>query len=353
MKKELIYLLFLLFSLSFVSADVISINSGGSDEIIINPDNYIEGFFSCVPTTCVKLGYNCGDWSDGCAKTINCGSCSSGYVCLSGICTAEGGGDGGGGAGGEVITGIVIVPTSINLTLSFNDQTNMSQRITQKIYIKNNGNSIVTLPVSQIGLDSVIILNINSISISPGETVELHVDFISPLKEQDINGKIIIDGKTIPVFIHVTSNPLWFDSNIIVLNENYQVMQGEKLETSVELIPMGEESRLDVTLNYTIRDTSGKIYLTQSETLLVEKKMNIQRDFSTGTLTLGNYIIDLQLIYPNGIAPSSAYFEVVPLNVGGFIGTLLFFIILGILMISIFIIIILIKRRKEKEENEI
>jgi subtilase family serine protease len=79
--------------------------------------------------------------------------------------------------------------------------------------------------------------------------------------------------------------------------------------------------------------------------------MNINRDFSTGTLPIGNYIIDLQLIYPNGVAPSSAYFEVIPMDVRSFIGTLLFFIVLGILMISIFIVIILIKRRKEKEES--
>ena len=291
-KRGILIFICIILLFQFASADVISINSGGSDEIVINPDNYIEGFFSCVPSfSCVGRGYNCGDWSDGCAKSINCGTCTGGYNCTSGVCTGTGIGDTSGvGVGGGGSAGIVVTPTFINLSLSFNNQTNMSQRTTQKIYIKNNGDLAVILPVSQTGLDSVAILSMNSISIPPGGTAELQVDFISPLKEQDINGKIIIYGKTIPVFIHVTSNPLWFDSNIIVLNENYQVMQGEKLETSVELIPMGEESRLDVTLNYTIRDTSGKIYLTQSETLLVENKMNIKRDFSTGTLTLGNYI---------------------------------------------------------------
>jgi hypothetical protein len=355
MTKIIFYLfVFILFS-QFVSADVISVNSGGNEGIIINPDTYIEGFFSCVPTTCTKLGYNCEDWDDGCAKTINCGSCSDGYVCTSGVCTGTGTGDtGGGGAGGEttITPGIIISPKYINLTLSFNEQTNMSQRVIQKIYITNNGNSIVTLYVSQTGLDSVAILSASSIAVSPGETKEFSVDFISPLEEKDISGNIIIDGKTIPVFIHVTSNPLWFDSNIIVLNRNYQVSRGEKLRTRVELIPMGEPSRLDVTLNYIIRDALGKIYLTKSETLLIEQKMNIDREFSTGMLPIGNYIIDLQLIYPNGVAPSSAHFEVVKMNLGSFFGTLLFFIIFGILLIMILILIILIKRRKKKEESE-
>lgn len=41
----------------------------------------------CTPDTCSSLGYNCGTWSDGCAGTLNCGACSSGYYCNSGVCT--------------------------------------------------------------------------------------------------------------------------------------------------------------------------------------------------------------------------------------------------------------------------
>jgi len=357
MKRGMVFFALTVLALSFAEADVISINSGGSEKIVINSDNYIEGFFSCVPTTCVKLGYACGDWSDGCAKTINCGSCSDGYTCSSGVCTGTGtgggGGGGGGGAGAEV-AGIVITPTSINLTLSFNNQTNMSQRTTQKIYIKNNGNSEVTLSVSQTGLGSVAILSVSSITVSPGETTELQIDFISPLEEQDLSGTIIIDGKIIPVYLHVTANPLWFDSNIVVLNDNYQVSRGGTLNTRVELVPMGEESRLDVTLNYVIKDTSGKIYLTKSETVLVEDRTSFDRDFGTGMLPVGSYIIGLEVVYPGGIAPSSAHFEVVKMNAGNLIGTILFFIILGILILAIFIVIVLIRRkRKEKEEQSL
>ncbi len=41
-----------LFFVNFTSADVTSINSGGGEDVVINPDTYIEGFFSCVPYTC-------------------------------------------------------------------------------------------------------------------------------------------------------------------------------------------------------------------------------------------------------------------------------------------------------------
>jgi len=44
----------------------------------------------CAPKTCATLGnYQCGDWSDGCGKTINCGDCSSSQVCSAGNCVSD------------------------------------------------------------------------------------------------------------------------------------------------------------------------------------------------------------------------------------------------------------------------
>ena len=356
--KRAIFILFFIFILFYfpnVKSDIISVNNGGSERILINPDNYIEGFFGCVPTTCAKLGYSCDSWSDKCGKIINCGSCTSGFTCSAGICTSitppPGPGGGPGGSGGQTIPGIVITPSSINITLSYNNVTNMSQRITEKIYITNNGNSAKNLSVSQSGLDFITIIGTNSVNVNPHETKELDIDFVSPLRNEDVSGKIFIDGYNIPVFIHVTSNPLWFDSNIVVLNKNYQVSRGGILQTSVELIPQGDKSRLDVTLNYVIKDSSGKIFLTKSETVLVTDKINFERDFGTGMLPLGNYIISLDLIYPGGIAPSSAQFEVIPMSFGNILGVILFFLISGILITAILIIIFLIKKKKKKENK--
>jgi hypothetical protein len=356
MKKLVILSLILaIFYFPNVNADIISVNSGGSTDLIVNPDTYIEGFFDCIPQTCAKLGYNCGSWDDGCAKILDCGSCGAGFTCSSGICTAippGGGGDAGGGGGGAgtITSPIIVIPSSINLTLSFNNQTHMSQRITQKIYVTNNGTSTQNLSISQSGLGNIIILGTNSLALASGETKELLVDFVAPLEERDFSGYIQVGPRRISVFLHVTSNPLWFDSNIAVLNRDYKVSQGNLLKTRVELVPMGEKSRLDVTLNYIIKDVSGKIYLTQSETVLVENRMNFDRNFGTGMLPLGKYIVALDLIYPGGVAPSSAHFEVVKKSAGDIFGMILFFLVLGILLIVILIIILLI--RKKRKENE-
>ena len=357
MKKTWIIFIFLLaiFYFPLLKADVISVNSGGNNQLCMNPGGGVEDcFFSvsagaCLPKTCSTLGYNCDNWTDGCGGTINCGTCSSGYTCSSGICTSTAVPIAGtGGAGGAIaIPGISINPSFLNFTLSYNNVTNMSQRITQKIFITNNAADSKTVSISQSGLDSIAILSTNSLTINPGQTQELDIDFVAPLQSKDISGNIIINGYTVPVFIHVTSNPLWFDSNIVILNNNYQVSRGGTLKTQVDLIPKGEKSRLDVTLNYAIKDDSGKIYLTKSETVLVTDETKFERDFGTGMLPVGKYVISLELVYPGGVAPSSAYFEVIPLSTANIIGIIMFFLILTILIVAILIVVVLIKRRRD------
>jgi len=360
--KKIIFFLFLfnfsslLFSLNFVSADIISINAGGSEELVINPNNYLDGFFSCIPDTCSKLGYACGEWANGCGRNLNCGTCPDGYTCSGGICTGTspgGGGGGGGDSGGETIPAYLFVtPSSINLTLSFNNQTKMSQRSTQNIYIVNNATTNITLPISQVGLDNVIILGNSSVYLKAGESKTISVDFIAPFEERDFNGSIKIGDKKVSVYLHVTSNPLWFDSNIVVLNKDYKISQGDLLKTRVELVPMGEKSRLDVTLNYVIKDMEGKIYLTKSETVLVEQRTGFERNFDTGMLPLGKYVVYLDLIYPGGVAPSSAHFDIIEKSAKDIFGIILFILVILILLIAMLLIFFLIMKRRKKEEEE-
>jgi hypothetical protein len=48
---------------------------GGNDGL--NPD----GGVPCTPTTCAKLGYDCGFAGDGCGGVLNCGSCTAPQYC--------------------------------------------------------------------------------------------------------------------------------------------------------------------------------------------------------------------------------------------------------------------------------
>ncbi len=344
MKRIIIFIL-IISLLSTVSADVISINSGGSETIVINPDTYIEGFFGCVSTSCSKVGYTCGTLFDGCGKTLNCGSCASGYTCTTGTCVADTVPPTPPGGGGVTPTQrIAVTPKTININLAIN--TNKEQVIS----VKNVGTSSTTVRISRTGLTNMVILGETSLILAAGETKKFSVIFVALNETGIFTGSINVGAIKIPVSLNVKTKLLLFDSNIVVLNLNYKVSRNSDLRTRVTLIPMGDPERLDVTLNYVIKDYSGKVYLTQSETVLVENKMNFRRNFGTGSLPLGKYIVGLELIYSGGVAPSSAHFEIVQKSPIDFLVSLIFILLIAILLIAILIILLIIRRKKQQEQ---
>ena len=352
--KTAILTFFIIISMSFflptIQADVISLNPGGGDEFVVTTDKYIEGFFfgdieevACVPDTCAGLGYSCGSPSDGCGGTLSCGACGSGYTCTAGTCVASP--PGGGNGGGIPAANIVLNPTEFNIDMEINTNVEKMIRVT------NLGTSTITVSVFQQNLNNNVILGNNSLTISAGQTVELNVIFVALGEPGIYTGRVMVDGKAVLVTLNVRTEHLLFDSNIVVLNEDYKVRQGEQLRTLVTLIPMGDPARLDITLNFVIKDYANKIYLTRSETLLIAEQVQLKRNFDTGNLPIGDYVVGLELVYPRGVAPSSAHFIVIERAISIIFGKLILFLIILILIVAIIIIILLI-RRKIKERKE-
>ena len=261
---------------------------------------------------------------------------------------------GGGGGGRPRITpelNVTIDPTEINLDLAVN--TNKEQIIN----VTNLGDNKVTVQIRQRNLGDMVLLRNTSLELEQGESKDLSVIFIAFNETGIFTGKIIIGNKQVLVSLNVKTKLLLFDSNIVVLNKNYRVKQGEELRTRVSLIPKGDKERLDVTLNYVIKDFEGKVYLTKSETLLVEEEIGFEISFDTGMLPAGEYVVGLELVYPGGVAPSTAHFEVVetkkeplappsreiPLRTLAIIGAV------GLFVIVLIVTHYLTKKRKKKE----
>lgn len=334
---------FLLIFLPSASADIVSQNSGGSTNLSVGTDKYIEGFFfvgMCGDNVLdSSLGETCDD-----GNTVAGDGCSA--VCLVEIVGGGGGGSGGGtgGGGGGAGAAINVTPIEFNINMVANTTTERTIRVT------NTGSSMVTLAVGQSNLGNHVILGQNNLTIGAGQSVDLEVIFIALSEPGIYTGIITIGGQAVLVSLNVQTKLLLFDSNIVVLNPNYQVAQGGELETRVTLIPLGDDERLDVGLFFTIRDYAGNIYLTKSETMLVDRLSSLDRDFDTGALTPGKYIIGLELRYPNGVAPSSAYFEVLPRT--SIWGKLIIFLISLILLLLIAILLVIIWKRRKKKEDE-
>lgn len=352
---KLIFLLTFFFTLIYflptIQADIISLNPGGSEEFVVTTDKYIEGFFFgeivCVPYTCTSLGYSCGNWDDGCGGTLDCGTCGSGYTCTAGTCVVVTPGNGNGVA--PPVANIALNPTEFNIDMEINTN------VERVVKVTNLGTSTTTVGVGQSNLTNMVILGNTSLTISAKQTVELNVVFVALGEPGIYTGKIIIGGKAVLVTLNVRTKLLLFDSNIVVLNEDYKVRQGEQLKTLVTLIPMGDPARLDITLNFVIKDYANRVYLTRSETLLIKEQIQLRRNFDTGNLPIGDYIVGLELVYPGGVAPSSAHFIVVERPISTILGKIILFLIILILIVAIIIIILLIiiriKERKQTQQT--
>jgi cysteine-rich repeat protein len=331
-----------IFSFPSASADVISINSGGTGNVILNPDRFIEGFFfgdveeagPVCGNGIVETGEQCDD-----GNTVSGDGCSA--TCQTEAVTPPGGG----GGGGEPSLNIAVSPTEFNINLAVDTTT------PRTIQVTNLGTSQVVATVSH-NLGSHAIIENTSLTIPGGGSVELNVVFVALSEPGVFTGTINIGGQTVLVSLNVKTELLLFDSNIVVLNENYQVAQGEELRTLVTLIPLGDPSRLDVTLNFIIKDFRNQLFLTRSETLLVDSQVQLNRNFDTGALPLGDYVVGLELVYPNGVAPSSAHFKVVERILPGIFGRIVIFLLMLILLILIIIIIILIIRRLREKQRQ-
>ena len=307
-------------AVSFVSADTIVLNSGVSQEVMVNVGGFVGGsFFGIVPTPPAIV-----------VPPETPGSSGSP----------------GGGTTGDVAATVAVNPTTLSIDMQVDTVARANISVTNLLETEQ------TVSVSQLELDDMVILGSDSLTIQGLQTVILEVTFAAPAEAGVYTGKILIDGKVVSVALNVKTLLLLFDSNIVVLNKDYTVSQGEELNTLVTLIPMGDPARLDVTLDFVIKDYAGRTYLTKSETLLVEDYTEVNRDFDTGTLPPGDYVIALNLIYSGGIAPSSAHFIVVERKVSGILGKIILFIIIIMLLIVVgLIIFFIIKRIKNREKD--
>ena len=102
-----------------------------------------------------------------------------------------------------------------------------------------------------------------------------------------------------------------FNVGIDIPQEYKKIEPGEKLLTSIKLINLGAEKRVDVFLDYEIKDINGNLVLSQSETAAVETQANLVRYFTLSqNIPNGYYEIFAKLKYKDKEAMAKSSFEV-------------------------------------------
>lgn len=197
-------------------------------------------------------------------------------------------------------------------------------------------------------------LDFDSVEVLAGEEIKVGFRVSVPDSLGVFVGKIILeaDGKelVIPITINTQSKETIFDVSSTVIDENLDY--GEDVRAQIDLLPVGEKG-VDVTLKYTLKDFSGKVYYEESETFYVEDPMSFVLDFPTDKLPRGKYVLGVEMIYLGGFASSSSYFAVgndfVVNDIASFNFVMSVLVIVLALALIIVILILLVKMRRYKK----
>ena len=216
------------------------------------------------------------------------------------------------GGGGGGITKTVTVESNIVISESILGVPIVVNTIkTRSFEITNRGNKKEKIKISiSDDLKEIVSIDESSFDLDIGNRKEISIRIIAPESPGIYTGKIFVNGQEVLVNINVNTKELLFDVGIVIPQQLKSIRAGDKLESEITLIPMGEKPRLDVTLNYYIKDFNGRTFLTESETLLVEGQKTFKKEFRTQNLIDGDYILGMELIYPSGVAVSTSHFEI-------------------------------------------
>ena len=141
--------------------------------------------------------------------------------------------------------------------------------------------------------------------------VPLFFDLVYPDDElyAEIAAKIATDWERLGVEVE-TKAPL-FDVKVEIPKRFLYVMPGEELFAKIELFNLGHIGRVDVAMDYIIKDKDGNDMLSEHETIAIETQTTLIKEFKLPEdIELGKYILYARAIYVEEVGSSSAWFNV-------------------------------------------
>lgn len=191
---------------------------------------------------------------------------------------------------------------------------------TRGITIKNNLDSQLNLNIFAVGLGDFVLIKDSQITLAPGESKEILLDFIARITEipELYVGKIMVVSKEheeeILVMIEIQSKEVLFDVYAEIDPKSKRIFPGEEILAQIRLFNLGKEEA-DVIIEYFIRDLENNIILRAHEAMTIETHVTLMRSFPISKDTeTGNYIFYVRTIYNGEVASASDFFEVIPFS---------------------------------------
>jgi cysteine-rich repeat protein len=299
-------------SAGFSGADIVSFNSGGDENLIINSNPYLEGVFS-KPALCgnsvVEVYEGCDD-----GNTNSGDGCSS--ACEVEPATASVLGQGGSAAGSGGVAGtavnaldLIVTPPEISVT------TIQGVEETRELTFRNAGSSTLVLILSVSGdVKDFLSLSEERFVISSNGIKTIILTIKSDSKEL-LTGRILVSYsdfvRVVPVIIGTKTENFLFDTSVFITDAFRKIQPGSKLTAQFNLKEINTDEKVDVVARYVIKDFDGNKYYDYSETYFVQGDREYSKEFPTQGLPEGKYVLGFDVSYPGAFAAvSSATFEV-------------------------------------------
>lgn len=284
-----------------------------------NPRILIDGDV-CLSDVCKKVSYSNGvlifNVTHFTAYSSEETPSESGSSRGGGTSSSSGGGSAGGGGG---------IPTVVNTDFAVDKTTlkiKLKQGETKKevLSIKNTGTSIFDVKAVLKELEKFKISPEASevvTSLNPDE--EKTIEFVFKASENEkpdiYLGKITFKSpsveKEIAAIVEVDSAQPLFDVDVDILPESKKIFPGQELLLDVNLFNIRGFGRVDVSVEYSIKDLNGNLLAAEHETLAVETQAKFTRSLLVPSdLKPGTYVAVAKVTYGDSVGTSSALFEV-------------------------------------------
>jgi len=188
------------------------------------------------------------------------------------------------------------------------------------------------------------------------DTKEIEINFFTK-KDQEAGiypGKVVFTGdgieRTVLVIVEVESEKPLFDVKVETLPEYRMVYPGNKVMAQLTIYNLGKIGRVDVNVEYGIKDWDGNVIISRNETLAVETQVSVVENLNLpSTIKPNSYIFYSRVSYSNVIGTGSDTFLVIErirLRI-----PLLYWLLIIIILILMFVLFYkLRKKRKTKKK---
>ena len=259
---------------------------------------------------------------------------------------------GGGGGGISEISYFSVDKVTIKTSLK------QGETKKEEITIKNTGTTKMKFTIANTAIQDLIKISESEFELNAGQSKTIGLDFIARADTiPDLYmGNLIITGgntkKEILMAIEVESAKPLFDVEVEIPRTFLHILPGEELFANIRLYSLGKQGRVDVKLEYEIKDESGKRIIHDQETRAVETETNFMQSFEIPKdAKYGDYVLYIKATYDHQSASSSAFFSVgeieMPFTKEGY--TILIVVGIAIIVLTI----ILIELRKFRKYSNI